>query len=114
MLLYRWCCPHRYAPPETQDERTAIENQWARNDKGSLIMKIRRAEFLLAVAIVTSAAVMQVREYVLKTAPQGAVQTMSCGATHQGLAPAACATVRGERSVDGAARPQQAALRIWV
>ena len=77
-------------------------------------MKIRRAEFLLAVAIVTSAAAMQVREYVLRTAPQSAAQTMSCGTTHQGLAPAACATVRGERSVDGAAHPQQTALHIWV
>jgi hypothetical protein len=64
-------------------------------------MKIRRAEFLLAVAIVTSAAVMQVREYVLRTTPQSAAQTMTCGPTHQGLAPAACASVRGERSVDG-------------
>lgn len=77
-------------------------------------MKIRRAEFLLAVAIVTSAAAMQVREYVLRTAPQSAAQTMSCGTTHQGLAPAACETMRGERSVDGAAHPQQAPQRIWV
>jgi hypothetical protein len=77
-------------------------------------MKIRRAEFLLAVAIVTSAAVMQVREYVLRTASQGAAQTLTCGATRQGLAPAACAAVRGERSVEGAAHPQQTALRVWV
>ena len=77
-------------------------------------MKIRRAEFLLTVAIVTSAAVIQVREYVLRTAPHGAVQTLNCGATHQGLAPAACATVRGERSVGEAAHPQQADPRIWV
>lgn len=77
-------------------------------------MKIRRAEFLAAVAIVTSAAVMQVREYVLRTAPHDAVRTLSCGATPQGLAPAACAAVRGEHSADGAAHPQQAAARIWV
>jgi hypothetical protein len=78
--------------------------------------KIRRAEFLLAVAIVTSAAVMQVREYVLRTAAShDAVQTMSCGAKHDGLAPASCAAVRGERPVDGGdAQPRQAALRIWV
>jgi hypothetical protein len=78
-------------------------------------MKIRRAEFLLAVAIVTSAAVMQIREYVLKTAPQDAVQTLSCETPHQGLAPAACAAMRSEHPVDGGAtRPQQSAPRIWV
>jgi hypothetical protein len=79
-----------------------------------LIMKIRRAEFLLAVAIVTSAAVMQIREYVLNAAPHDAVQTLSCGTSHQGLVPAACAAVRSEHPVDGAARPQPSAPRIWV
>jgi hypothetical protein len=76
--------------------------------------KIRRAEFLLAVAIVTSAAVLQVREYMLKAPAQGNVATMSCGATQSGLAPAACASTRSERSVQGAAHERQAALHIWV
>jgi len=76
--------------------------------------KIRRAEFLLAVAIVTSAAVMQIREYMLKDAPHDTVPTLSCDTPHQALAPAACAAVRSERPADGATRPQQSTLRIWV
>jgi hypothetical protein len=77
--------------------------------------KIRRAEFLLAVAIVTSAAVMQVREHMLRAAPQTNVQGMSCGAKNEGLAPASCALMRNERSVDGTrSEPRQAAPRIWV
>lgn len=76
--------------------------------------KIRRAEFLLAVAIVTSAAVMQVREYVLNPAPRDTVQTLPCDTPHQGLAPAACATMRSERPTDGPIHQQQFASRIWV
>jgi hypothetical protein len=77
--------------------------------------KIRRAEFLLAVAIVTSAAVMQVREHMLTTAPHAAVQATSCEAKHDGLAPASCAVMRGERSVDGRrSQRQQSAPRVWV
>jgi hypothetical protein len=57
--------------------------------------KIRRAEFLLAVAIVSSAAVMQVREHMLSATPQEAPQAMSCGAKNDGLAPASCAALRG-------------------
>jgi hypothetical protein len=79
-----------------------------------IMKKIRRAEFLLAVAIVTSAAVMQIREYVLKAAPHDAEPTVSCDTPHQGLSPAACAAMRSERPTDGAAHPQQSPLRIWV
>jgi hypothetical protein len=83
-------------------------------DKGSYIMKIRKAEFLLAVAIVTSAAVMQIREYLLKAPQQNTTQRLSCDAPHQGLVPAACATLRSERPVDGTQRTPQPAARIWV
>jgi hypothetical protein len=79
-----------------------------------IMKKIRRAEFLLAVAIVTSSAVMQVREYVLKAAPHDAIPMLSCDTPHQGLSPAACAAMRGQRPADGATHPQQSALRIWV
>lgn len=77
-------------------------------------MKIRRAEFLVAVAIVTSAAVMQIREFVLKAPSQSATQSLSCETPHQGLAPAACAVLRSDRPVDGAAHARQPAVRIWV
>jgi hypothetical protein len=89
-------------------------NGHATSTRDHIMKKIRRAEFLLAVAIVSSAAVMQVREYVLRAAPHGAVQTLSCDTPHQGLAPTACAAVRNARPTDGAARPQQPAPRVWV
>ncbi|RFU44647.1 hypothetical protein [Paraburkholderia sp. DHOC27] len=78
--------------------------------------KIRRAEFLLAVAIVTSAVVLQVREYMLKapTQEQGSVATLSCDSTQPGLAPASCATPRNQQPVDGAGRPHHATSQIWV
>jgi hypothetical protein len=80
-----------------------------------IMKKIRRAEFFLAVAIVTSAAVMQIREYVLNTAPpHDSAQTLSCDAAHPGLSPASCAAMRSERPGDGATHPQQSAPRIWV
>ena len=76
--------------------------------------KIRRAEFLLAVAIITSAAVMQIREHTLKTPAQNADVTPSCGVTQLGLAPASCAATRNERAVEGAPHVRQATPRIWV
>lgn len=76
--------------------------------------KIRRAEFLLAVAIVTSAAVMQVREYMLKAPAQGEPASLSCGVTQRGLAPASCAAARNERPVEGVSRAPQATSHIWV
>ena len=78
--------------------------------------KIRRAEFLLAVAIITSAAVMQIREHTLKTPAQNAdaTPTPTCGVTQPGLAPASCAATRNERAVEGAPHVRQAAPRIWV
>lgn len=76
--------------------------------------KIRRAEFLLAVAIVTSATVMQVREYMLKAPARGELATLSCGVTQPGLAPASCAAARNERPVEGASHAPQTTSHIWV
>lgn len=76
--------------------------------------KIRRAEFLLAVAIVTSAAVLQIREHMLKAPAQSPVAALSCGAVQPGLAPASCAVTRSERAVEGAPRTHQTTPQIWV
>lgn len=82
-------------------------------------MKIRSAEYLALVAIVTSAAVMQIREHVQDVPSLHAAQAMSCGAMHErnGLLPAGCEatrdTSRGERSADHAPQPQHS-MRIWV
>jgi hypothetical protein len=76
--------------------------------------QIRKAEYLLAVAIVTSATVMQIRECMLRPSAQADISTLSCGATQAGLAPASCPTARGERPAEGVAHARQAVPRIWV
>ncbi|MFM0237543.1 hypothetical protein [Paraburkholderia phytofirmans] len=80
-------------------------------------MKIRSAEFLAAVAIISSAAVIQIREHVLaQETPASNAQAVSppCGVTHQGLVPAACEPTREKRQVDRAPQPQRSAPQIWV
>jgi hypothetical protein len=76
--------------------------------------KIRRAEFLLAVAIITSAAVMQIREHMLKMPATGNVATLSCGTAPAGLAPASCVNARNERSVQNASRARPTVSHMWV
>ncbi|MGF6770737.1 hypothetical protein P3T18_003216 [Paraburkholderia sp. GAS199] len=79
--------------------------------------KIRSAEFLVAVAIVTSAAVMQIREHVLQDASATTTtteQTTTCGAAHEGLVPAGCEATRGEAQPESAAHSPHGAPRIWV
>lgn len=79
-------------------------------------MKIRGAELLVAVAIVTSATVMQIREHMEQhDAPAASAQAVpSCGVRHDGLAAAACEPTRGERQADRASQPRRDAQRIWV
>lgn len=80
-------------------------------------MKIRSAEFLAAVAIITSAVVMQIREHVqVPETPSASAQATSppCGSAHDGLAPAACEPTRDQRQVDRTPLPQHAAPQIWV
>ncbi|MFM0339627.1 hypothetical protein [Paraburkholderia fungorum] len=78
-------------------------------------MKIRSAEWLAAVAIVTSASVLQIREHMQSyEAPSVAPQASFCGARHDGLIPAGCEPARNEQWMDRAALPQHNAPRIWV
>jgi hypothetical protein len=79
-------------------------------------MKIRSAEYLAAIAIVTSAAVLQIREHMQpQEAPVASAQAASsCGVRHDGLVPAACEATRDERQVDRAPQPQHNRPRIWV
>ncbi|MFL9910123.1 hypothetical protein [Paraburkholderia sp. RL17-337-BIB-A] len=82
-------------------------------------MKIRSAEYLVAIAIVTSAGVLQIREHMqpLETPPASAQPASTCGVTRDGLVPAACEPTRGERQqVERAPQPQPQhnAARIWV
>ncbi|WCM24601.1 hypothetical protein NDK50_27770 [Paraburkholderia bryophila] len=80
-------------------------------------MKIRRAEILVAVAIVTSAAVMQIREHLLQhETPPASMQNMSaaCGAMHEGLVPAGCEATGDNRQVDRAPLAPHDTPRIWV
>jgi hypothetical protein len=95
------------------------------------MMKIRSAEFLAAVAIISSATALQVREHMLShdtdaTQSQPAPASLTiCGVSRSGVIPAACETMRGsEHSRDGdeertqvehAPQPSHtAAPQIWV
>nr|WKF61547.1 hypothetical protein HUO10_006078 [Paraburkholderia busanensis] len=93
--------------------------------------KIRSAEFLVAVAIISSATVMQIREHLRQPDGQAASEehaATSCGAMHEGLMPASCEATRDERNtrdagatrhardqrqVDRAPQPR-VTPRIWV
>lgn len=78
-------------------------------------MTIKRAEFLVFVAIVTSAAVMQIRERALTPPPQQATNATACSAVRQGAVPAGCAVKRDdERRVDGTALRRHREPDIWV
>jgi hypothetical protein len=94
-----------------------IENNGQATTTGNITMKIRSAEFLAAVAIITSAAVMQIREQVqVREAPSANAQATSpsCGVMHDGLVPAACEPTRDERQVERAPQPQRNAPQVWV
>ncbi|MFL9902012.1 hypothetical protein PQR71_28360 [Paraburkholderia fungorum] len=82
-------------------------------------MKIRSADYLVAIAIVTSAGVLQIREHMqpLEAPPASAQTASSCGVTHDGLVSAACEPTRSERrQVERAPQPQAQhnAARLWV
>jgi hypothetical protein len=92
----------------------------AGTDDREITMKIRSAEYLVAIAIVTSAAVLQIREHMrVEEAPvAGAQAASSCGIAHDGLMAARCQrqqthTVGGRRD-DRALRLPHRAVRIWV
>ncbi|MFM0204565.1 hypothetical protein PQR53_32520 [Paraburkholderia fungorum] len=78
--------------------------------------KIRSAEYLVAIAIVTSAGVLQIREHMqpLEAPAASAQAASSCGITRDGLVPAACEPTRSERQVERAPQLQHSAARIWV
>ncbi|NKJ46134.1 hypothetical protein CIC12_05120 [Burkholderia sp. SG-MS1] len=80
--------------------------------------KIRSTRFFAAVAIVSSATVMQTREgmHAHDTSPANAQATLSlCGAMHDGLMPARCESTRGERKLERDIQPQHGAQRqLWV
>lgn len=80
--------------------------------------KIRSAELLVAVAIVTSATVMLIREYTQSQdmSSTNAHATMSsCSATRDGLMPARCEPMRGERRMEHDTQPQRdARQQLWV
>jgi hypothetical protein len=78
-------------------------------------MTIKHAEFLLLVAMVTSAAVVELREHTLTPAPQQATQPATCRAMQQGIAPAGCEVKRSdERRVDGTQHLRHDEPGIWV
>src|ERR1700744_490711 len=83
----------------------SIENNGQATTTGRVTMKkIRSAEFLAAVAIITSATVMQIREHMqvpeAPAAPPQAAQ-LSCETTHHGRVFAACEPTPGAASGGG-------------
>lgn len=81
--------------------------------------KIRRAEFLAAVAIVTSATVMQIREHMQPhDAPAATPEAaqLSCEMPRSGLLLAACEPTRSEAPAEQnrATRHLREASKMWV
>lgn len=109
--------------PEAQPGDTQMDqkNGQAASTNGSAIMTIKRAEFLVLVAIVTSAAVVQIRERTLAPVPRlamratQATQEPTCGAIRQGIAPADCAVKRDDEwGIDGPGHRRYHGPRFWV
>ncbi|WOD15694.1 hypothetical protein [Paraburkholderia kirstenboschensis] len=84
-------------------------------------MKIRSAELLAVVAIVTSASVLQIREHMqppdstaasARASAQAAPST--CESSRKGVMPASCEPTRDERPAHHAPVPQRGAARTWV
>lgn len=81
--------------------------------------KSRRTEFLAAIAIITSATVMQIREHMQPhEAPAATPEAaqLSCEMPRSGLVLAACEPTRGEAPAehDRAAPHLRSASKIWV
>ncbi|HEX7934716.1 MAG TPA: hypothetical protein VF573_16780 [Paraburkholderia sp.] len=84
-------------------------------------MNMRKAEFLVGVAIVTSAGVMQIREHMQPREVVGAsaaqsVQTApsSCVPVRHGVMPASCEPTREARPARHAPLPSHGATAVWV
>jgi hypothetical protein len=83
-------------------------------------MKMRRAEFLAAVAIVASAGVLQIRAHMQPhparavSAPAAQAAPSSCGPARRGIMPASCEPTRDEHPAQRAPLPQHGAEPIWV
>src|SRR5258706_7222589 len=108
-LWHGGCCCYRARKLTDQKKRAG------NIDKGRAIMTIKRAEFLVLVALVTSAAVVQLRERTLDVAPQQTTtHATSCAVVRQGIAPASCEVKRDERRVDSTAHRRHDETRIRV
>ena len=78
-------------------------------------MRSKRAAFLVFTALVTSAAVMELRLNIFDTGPSPSTQAMSCNAIQQsGIVPAACESTRNEQRVEGAAPQPCRGSALWV
>jgi hypothetical protein len=81
--------------------------------------KMKRAEFLAAVAIITSATVMQIREHMRAPEPGSATPQaaqLTCEMPRSGLLLTACEPTRSEAPAeqDRATRHLHSASKIWV
>jgi hypothetical protein len=82
--------------------------------------KISSAEWLAAVAIITSATVMQIREHMqthdVPSANPAAAAQLACETTHSGLVLAACEPTRSEAPAaqNRATRHLRSVSNIWV
>ena len=73
-------------------------------------------KFLAALAIVTSAIVLQIRAHVAspEAAPDQALAAIStCGNAHDGITPASCDPMRRERQPERQQQPHDA-RQLWV
>src|SRR3569833_912278 len=97
-----------------------IEKNGQATTTGRNIMKIRSAEWLVAVAIVSSASVLQIREHMqphdsaaASTSASAQAAPSTCEGSRKGVMPASCEPTRDQRPADHAPSPQRGAARIW-
>jgi hypothetical protein len=113
------------APPKAFNKARSKHNAGQQSTREKLNMRIRRAECLLLVAIVTSAVVAEIRVNTPSStnestqAAQHSDRMQACDKPHDGLLRAACEARSERRPNDNADRPTNGvdtshAKKLWV
>ena len=119
------CPARRHAAHYAKTARRTdeLKRTGSNNDRENTIMNTTGAEFLVAVAIVTSAAVVQIREHVqpdhgVATSTPHSVDAApsSCEPSRNGIVPAACEAARDQRPAEQVPLPlpKRVTTQVWV
>ncbi|CAH2898785.1 MAG: hypothetical protein PPHEMADM_3497 [uncultured Paraburkholderia sp.] len=119
------CPARRHASHQAKTARRTdeLKRRGSNNDRENTIINTTGAEFLVAVAIVTSAAVVQIREHVqpdhgVATSTPRSVDAApsSCEPSRNGIVPASCEPAREQRPAEHVPLPlrKRGTAQIWV